>query len=474
MKTRITLILTCFILIKPLSIWLYYQHIYPQSYDYFSSFNQNGATYSSNEQETEHDGFPTIYIKTSVDEDPTYEDNLWIASNFTFDGFNSLSASASDVGEISSHKNGTWNMLSEKISLYLRFEEQQPFFGEATKTYDWILLANASDRSLLRNYSALHLSRQLSGLDWVPLARPVHLYINDDYIGVYLLTQKRTSAHQYLGLATNSEPEISDYFFELNWQADHDDTNNTNFIRVNSQQFGVIGDASEDAGFDRDYLYEIIYPEAAFLTNDHQDYLQSFLTYIGNLMRDEDFEALSRLVDIGSFIDFYLVQEIFKNKDAGFENVFLHVSGQGTNRRLHHGSPWDFDQTAGNAYSLEAQDQTPFGGLYVAQRHYWYWYLIYMPEFFDLVVYRWNSVVRNEALLMIDYIGRVTNAHHNEFERDFNQHDILDQSMWSSPEHLYEIQTFAGHVTYLTEFLTARVHYLDDIFNGIIPRWRWQ
>jgi len=453
---------------------MFYQLIYPYPYDYSLPYYQIDEAYFSDRPVIEHDGFPTIYINTSGDAEPFHEYNLWIASDLTLVGFNSLSSSTPEVGEINGHKNRAWDMMPDKRSLRLRFETQQPFFGEHTKAYDWILLADAGDRSLLRNYSALHLSRQLSGLEWIPLARPIHLYVNDDYMGVYLLTEEQALAHQHLELTSHAEAGLSDYFFQLDWRADHDDRESANFIRVNSQPDGIIGDASEEAGLDRDFLYEIIYPEEVLLTSAHQNYLQSYLTEIGILMRDENFEALSRLIDIGSLIDFYLVQELFKNMDAGFANAFLYISGQGASRRLFHGPSWDFDITAGNAYWLEAEDQTPFGGLYVAQRHYWYWYLIHIPEFFDLVVYRWNSVVRNEALLMIEYIGRLTHAHQEEFERNFNQHDILGQSLWPSPEHINEIQTFEGHVTYLTEFLTTRVQYLDNIFNGFIPRWRWQ
>jgi len=465
--------LTCFILIIPLGVWLFYQFIYPHPQEqYFLADDRSSE--DSNDSASALANFPAVHIQTMSDDEPFYERFSWIESEFTLAGFNSVETQIPVSAKLQGHDDMAWNMLPDKRSLRLRFEEALSFFGERAEAYDWILLAGAGDRSLLRNYSALHLARRLSGLGWTPLARPIHLYVNDEYIGIYLLTEEKSSAHQHLNLIANQEPALSEFFFEMQWRANQFEQEEISYIRVNSHPYGIIGDSSADAGFERDSLYIIAYPEEELLTSEHFDYLQRFLTETGMLLRQENFAAFSRRVDLGSLIDFYLVQELYKNVDAGFSNTFLQIRGQGANRRLYHGPVWDFDIAAGNAYWIESANQTPFGGLYVAQRHYWYWYLIHIPEFFDLVIYRWNSVVRNEALLMIAYIDRLASIYQEEYERNFKRHDILGLSMWPSPEHLSEIQTFEGQVTFLIEFLTDRVQYLDDIFNGVIPMWRWR
>ena len=419
------------------------------------------------------ESFPTIHIQTFGNVEPFYERNLWIDSVFILEDFASLTNAIPITGRIRGRGTSTWNMLPDKRPLRLRFEMAQTFFGEESEAYDWILLADHGDRSLLRNYSALHLSSQLDGLDWTPSARSIHLYINDEYMGVYLLTEERSLAYQHMGLVSHIDPTISEYFFEMEWRADRDGgEEGVDFIRVNSHPNGIIGDSSAEAGFNRDYLYEIIYPYDYLLTEEHFDYLQTFLTEIGVLMRERDFEAINQRVDLDSLIDFYLVQELYKNLDVGFSSVFLQIRGQGENRRLYHGPVWDFDLAVGNAYWMGIEGQTPFGGLYVAERHYWYWYLMHTPEFLELLADRWNNVVRDEALLMIEHIERLASIQQEDFERNFERHDILGVSRWPSPEHINEIQTFNGQVAYLTEFLTDRVYYLDDIFNGDRPMWR--
>jgi len=522
MKTRLLALLTCFILTTPLIIWIYYQFSHPppqslesdddlitltQARDIAHAYLEAAQIYSidlipysptryrifmtreGNEYglyvnaengtvnffqptATELENFPTIQIQTLGDDEPFVERTLWIDSEFELEGFTDLSPTTPEIGRIRGRGNSTWNMRPDKRPLRLRFETEKNFFGEQAIANDWILLADAGDRSLLRNYSVLHLARRLPGLNWTPSARHIHLYVNDEYQGVYLLTEERSLAYQHLEIAAHAEPQLSEYFFEMEWRADRDDRDETNFVRVNSHPFGVVGDSSAEAGFDRDFLYEVIYPEE-ILTDAHMEYLRVFLTEIGTLIRQGDFETISRRVDLNSLIDFYLIQELYKNIDAGFSSVFLQIRGLGVNRRLYHGPIWDFDIAAGNAYWMGAMNQTPLGGLYVAERFYWYWYLMHMPEFVNLLTYRWNSIVRNEALLMIEHIERLADIHQEEFDRNFDKHDVLGLDKWPSPEHINEIQTFQGHVSFLTEFLTTRVQYLDDIFQGNRPMWRW-
>ena len=521
-KIKAMMILTCFTLIIPLFVGMYYQFVYSLPYEqdfnddfvtigqaqaialnhleggqirtiewisdtpsryrilmthenYSHSFYvdaRNGEISFFAPVMTDLENFPTMHIQTIGDDEPFYERTLWIESEFTLEDFGSLVNSTPVMGRIRGRGTSTWNMMPDKRPLRLYFETAQIFFGEESEAYNWILLADHGDKSLLRNYSALYLARQLNGLDWVPFARSIHLYVNDDYMGVYLLTEERALAHQHMGLVSHFDPTISEYFFEMEWRADRDGEEGVDFIRVNSHPDGIIGDSSAEAGFNRDYLYEIIYPDDDLLTEEHFDYLQTFLTEIGILMRERDFEAISQRVDLDSLIDFYLMQELYKNLDVGFSSVFLQIRGQGENRRLYHGPVWDFDLAAGNAYWMGVENQTPFGGLYVAQRHYWYWYLMHTPEFLERLADRWNNVVRDEALLMIEHIERLASIHQEEFERNFERHHILGVSRWPSPEHINEIQTFDGQVTYLIEFLTDRVYYLDDIFNGDRPMWR--
>ena len=71
-------------------------------------------------------------------------------------------------------------------SYKIEFINKQEMLG-MPKDRDWALIANYADKTLMKNYLMYRLSAKL-GLQ-SPRCRFVELYINKEYLGVYLLTE---------------------------------------------------------------------------------------------------------------------------------------------------------------------------------------------------------------------------------------------------------------------------------------------
>jgi spore coat protein CotH len=82
--------------------------------------------------------------------------------------------------------NSTW--VFPKKPYQIKFDNKETILG-MPKDKKWILLANYSDKTMLRNELAFDLSR-FSALDWTPESRFVELFINNEFLGVYQITQK--------------------------------------------------------------------------------------------------------------------------------------------------------------------------------------------------------------------------------------------------------------------------------------------
>ena len=50
-------------------------------------------------------------------------------------------------------------------------------------------------------------------------------------------------------------------------------------------------------------------------------------------------------IDIDSFINYYLIQELFMNVDVDYSSVFMYKHGD---EKLKFGPIWDFDLSSGN------------------------------------------------------------------------------------------------------------------------------
>ena len=345
--------------------------------------------------------------------------------------------------------NSTWWAGADKRPLRLRFNQAQNVLGSEYIARDWILLANHFDRSLLRNDAALTLGQSLSGLRWTPSFHHVHLYINNEYVGVYMLTDERDVIPGRMEhLVWDEDPAISSFFLELDARVSQTGIENETFIIVNERHY--------DLRWPRD------------LPEGHIDYARDYLTRISYAVRYGSYDEITALLDIDSFIDFFIVQEFFKDVDARNNlSIFMYITGTGENRRLFMGPIWDYDLAAGNAG--HQWDPTPTG-LYVGVFNYWTRYLLYRPEFFTAVQARWNEIRYEQIAYVIDRVQYMATYYQAEFERNFERHPnvFVYASMPVVPE-VMEIDSFMGQVDYLVNWLSIRADWMTDFFNGHIP-----
>jgi len=397
--------------------------------------------------------FPNLHITTELDPF-VQEREFWHEGTVSLTGMPAEFVFNDVPARIRGRGNSTWWNGPDKRPLRIRFNGAQPMLGSESVARDWILLANHFDRSLLRNYAALYFGNTLEGLKFTPVPHHVHLYVNGEYMGVYLLTDERDVNPGRMQLRWDEDPAISCYFLELDARAYVDAELDEDFIDING------------------LLYDLRWP--GNLSPEHVDYIKDYLYRVSYAIRRQSFDDILALIDLDSFVDFYIVQEFFKDVDARDLSIFMYITGTGDERRLYKGPIWDFDLAAGNA------GHQPMGpgpeGLYVAVFNYWYRYLMNRPEFFDAVQTRWNEIRENEVAQTIERVRYVATSYQDEFERNFERHpDVFGRAQMPSPPELLEIDYFMGHVEHLLNWLETRANWLDDFLNGRLvdydPMW---
>lgn len=414
--------------------------------------------------------FPTIEITTTGEGEPFAIRDLWITANITVDG-------VADSGSIRGRGNTSWFSFPDKRPLRLRFDSHRQMFDSPATHRDWILLALQSDPSLMRNFALKSLSEGLPGIYWSPFTHFVHLYVNDEYMGVYMLTDERNVTPGRAVLVADSDPSVSEFFLELDWRLyrqNRRERSNSyeweDFVRVNAA--GIINDShsnnSYGGRFYRDFLYEVLFPGSSIRTLAHMEYVQEFMTHVHTSIRNQDWQEFSSLVYMPSFVDFYLIHEIFKNVDTGASSQFMQIKNvyipeHGYSRRLVMGPVWDFDLTSGNNIG---RIESPYD-LYATLRHVWWHYLMDMPEFFELVSERFNTYAFDATQNTIAEINRIANTYTTDFEHNFTRHEILGTDIWPgrTPYAIQNETTFLGQVDILTDFLYRRINWLNDFLN---------
>ncbi|MCL1995447.1 MAG: CotH kinase family protein [Defluviitaleaceae bacterium] len=295
----------------------------------------------------------------------------------------------------------TWYGTEAKRPLRFRAEEPISLFASPYQATDWILLANYFDRSLMRNHAAFYLASQMGHMSFVPSSLFLHLYVNGEYMGVYQLTDERDTSPGRVNINWDENPALSGFFLELDTSAYQDGTEGLSFVVVNN------------------LLYDIRYPGSSGRTPAHADYVEAYINSINRALR-EDTAEITNLIDLDSFVDFFIVKELFKVPEAAERSVFMFIDGQEESRRLYKGPIWDFDGAASNhANSSFVEDPL---GLYVGIVNEWFRFLMFYPDFYYSVANRWVQVSETYLPRTIYNLRYLSDKYEIDFARDFERH----------------------------------------------------
>ena len=220
--------------------------------------------------------FPIVHIELPHCPFYFYDRNNWQHGTIAFsnapDGQN-----FEPVGtQVRGRGNSTWRSGPEKRPLRFRLDEPQSILGTDYEARDWILIADRFDRSFMRNYSALYLSRALNNLFAIEMTQHVHLFVNGEYMGVYLFTDERTVQPGRLEIAFHEDPARSGFYIELDTRAPREGIENVTFVNP--------------------FLpHDIRYPHAADRTPAHMAYVLNYLSTVNDAIRARDFSLITQL-----------------------------------------------------------------------------------------------------------------------------------------------------------------------------------
>jgi hypothetical protein len=322
------------------------------------------------------------------------------------------------------------------------------------KNRNWALLADYFDRSLIRNKLALSLGSSsvfADGLKWTPSGQHVEVFLNGDYVGVYLLTEDIRIDPARLDIKKMStNPAANDvdggYIVEVDQRLDCFNDGIVNLQHVTPQGAPICVDT----------------PDESAITPGQLAYIKNLLDQV-----EQSIFGPSRLDGIhpASFVDWYLLQELFRNIDAPFfSSVFLWkdtgAAARASDRVLNMGPLWDFYRGAGNVNEL---DNWKTEGCWVSKRVFaasWLSRLFDNPDFVALTIARWKE--KRPALERFVNSGIDAYARRLEAaqQRNFARWPIFGVPLTNH----YVFSSHAEEVAFVRQFLNARMAWLDKAY----------
>ena len=381
------------------------------------------------------------------------------------DGFDFENVSA----QVRGRGNTTWWAMGEKRPFRIRFDQARPMFGSDYSARDWTIIANAADYSMLRQYSAYFLGRMLYYQSFAPAGHFVHVYLDGEYRGVYMISDQMQVNPGRAELTANNNPALSEFFLEWCGRS----TDEEFHFLVCREETASASDVS--LRVDR-LVFVVEFPGGGILRQNlgHMEFVADFMTRVDRAIYGGDYGEVSQLIDVASFVDFYLVQELFRNHDSFWSSLFFQLKRTTDGSRLFAGPVWDFDLSAGNNFDGRS-DYGP-QGTWTARWNPWFRHLMDTEWFSQRVAERWGRIRDNEVAAMVDRIWELVGIYRFCFERNFERWpDKLGQNVWredmsfQTPPTVMAIPDFIGNVEYLADWLGQRITWMDGFLAPVSP-----
>ena len=386
---------------------------------------------------------PVIHIKTK-NSAPILNKKDYVDGTITISDPEKL---YSDVAEFSAEMgirgrgNSTWSFPKKPWKVKLK--EKASLLGMPADK-EWALLANYADRTLVRNIVAMKLS-EICGFSWTPRMHSVEVYLNGKYQGVYTLCEHKKVSSDRVDIdvvgedVTGGDAITGGYYLEIEEQQDETTCWWTSMgvpmmfsdpEEPNSEQLAYVKghfESFEQALWAKDYSQTSGYP---------------------------------KYIDVDSFVDYYIVQELTKNIDGNLRKSSFITKERGKKMEMYH--LWDFDLTLGNCGYFWGNVGNGPDNFWI-KLDKWYPHLFADPAFVDKVQKRWNEL-KPEFDKIPEFIDEQTFYLAKAQERNFKV-----WSIWESVDWVYfpSLGSYEKEVDYLKEFYTKRLEWLDTELNKL-------
>ena len=306
----------------------------------------------------------------------------------------------------------------------------------------WVLLANWKDRTLMRNAVANGIAEVFKqtfpndGMAWNPSGQFVELVYNGVHVGTYYLCEQIKIDGNRLDINDPYDPEDG--------------------YSGNAADYGYL--LESDDGYDETWKFTTAcYVPFLFKDDGNDDMLSYASTFVrgieDNLYKNTNagYEAAFEKMDLTSFVDFWLIQELMMNSETGHpKSCYSYIN----NGKMYAGPIWDFDWNtlptstsySENGYSYTEsmlEDAMPTSGWFGSKsyqcyhkssgypseplnesdaNYLWYPMLVKSAEFKALAAERWNTVK-----------GAIQNYVNNEIPKIQAQiatSEALNNQMW--------------------------------------------
>lgn len=257
----------------------------------------------------------------------------------------------------------------------------------------WVLHGPYLDKTLIRNYMWYNKAGQI--MEWAPDVRFCEVFLNGSYQGVYVMTEQIGIGDGRIDITKyKANTEISSYILCVDRISVNDKKRIDNFTHY-TKKMGT--------------RVEIKYPGESKITPELERYINRDLSRFEKALYSYDYDSsrygYQNYIDVDSFVDYFIINEVTQNTDAGYFSTYLYKDVGGKLKM----AVWDFNNCCDNYF----ETALPLEG-FTMQDRVWFYMLMKDEAFVDKIISRYRSLrkdilseetIRNDIRQQAGYLG---------------------------------------------------------------------
>ena len=399
----------------------------------------SGVSKSYSVDVTKFTGLPIVYINTTNFSGIDSKEN-YVTGTISVDGGRNIPDMAATPIEIRGRGNSTWG--HPKKPYQMKFSTKEEFLG-MPEDKKWIFLAEYSDKTMLRNSAAFEMG-YISNLDWTPQSEYAEVYLNNLYQGTYNITQKVEETNRRVAITNDGFLLEIDQLYRLDADDVYFSTDAFSVIAIKEPSIDQVNE--NGVSFEQDQRYNYV-----------KNYVNQFEDVLFGSSFANSFSGYAAYIDVDSFVDWYLINEILKNQDARwYSSIYFHlIPGE----KIKMGPLWDHDLAFGNVNYAP----TEYTDGWWIQQNPWFSRLLEDPNFVAKVKTRFDHFRNNEQYILNKIDAYAEKLHWSQQEND-NRWQTLGQYVWPNPVWF---DTYQEEVDHLKDWYQARMNWLDSAIDAL-------
>lgn len=329
---------------------------------------------------------------------------------------------------------------------------------------DWVLYAPYNDKTMMRNYLTYSLARDMGR--YASRGKFCEVVINGEYAGVYTFFERikrdnnRVDISGLTAADTTGDELTGGYICSLDW----------------IDQDGWYSNYPPDPTnpVNNTVFYQYIYPEDNVILPVQKTYIQQYVDSFETALLSNNFmqpdSGWRKFGDEGSFIDYFLMNELSKNVDGYRLSAFFYKNKDSNGGKLQMGPLWDFNLAWHNADYCDNESTGGWAYLLTdfCQWDFPFWWRRLMADsgYVNAVRCRYDELRLTvlDTTHIFQTIDSIAGLLDESKERQFFLYPILGVYVWPNPSPI--ATSYQGEIQNLKSWIQSRLGFMDANLPG--------